>query len=532
MKRLVENYTYNKTTGVITLTGVNIDRDQLLLIVNTTRNVIYYNFADSATKLQTFTQGANTSITLASSVVSASSTHANADALTIYYDDQGNITANIGYAGSYDNGGDSIKIDLSAVRGQDSALFLREGGGNVPISGTVTANLDSTSFVNAVIANNANGDPLAVTANVLAGNTEAIVARQILVGAHGDDFNSGTGRVAVDLVDNVGNSIVQQGNLPIQGTVTASNSEWVLLGTRDWNAITSPWEFFGLNQYSSIRLELGGGGYSEIIAYEASYSYDRFWFWDGDSRMPGFQTLTFIGNSYTAPVQYDYIRFSIVVESPSDPCVAKLYAKKNFTNLGLTNQQLRENPLPISGTVTATDLGVKADAVATTDTGTFSVIALIKRGLQNWTSLLAKIPTLVSGRIPVDGSGVTQPVSGPLTDTQLRATAVPVSGTVTTNAGTGTFNISDKGSTGESNVTSFTSTSSAVLKASNSNRKLLTIFNEGNGTLFILLGSGTASTSNYSFRLLGGDYYELEKYTGELNAIFASSGTAKVTEIT
>jgi hypothetical protein len=31
---------------------------------------------------------------------------------------------------------------------------------------------------------------------------------------------------------------------------------------------------------------------------------------------------------------------------------------------------------------------------------------------------------------------------------------------------------------------------------------------------------------------LGGDYYELEKYTGELNAIFASSGTAKVTEIT
>lgn len=49
--------------------------------------------------------------------------------------------------------------------------------------------------------------------------------------------------------------------------------------------------------------------------------------------------------------------------------------------------------------------------------------------------------TPVSGRLPVDGSGVTQPVSGTvavtgtqtdaLTDTQLRATAVPVSGTVT-----------------------------------------------------------------------------------------------------
>ena len=34
------------------------------------------------------------------------------------------------------------------------------------------------------------------------------------------------------------------------------------------------------------------------------------------------------------------------------------------------------------------------------------------------------------------------PVSGPLTDTQLRATAVPISGTVTANAGTGTQNVS------------------------------------------------------------------------------------------
>jgi hypothetical protein len=40
------------------------------------------------------------------------------------------------------------------------------------------------------------------------------------------------------------------------------------------------------------------------------------------------------------------------------------------------------------------DLGAQADAVATTDTGTFSVIAFIKRGMQNWTSLLARIPAL------------------------------------------------------------------------------------------------------------------------------------------
>jgi hypothetical protein len=92
------------------------------------------------------------------------------------------------------------------------------------------------------------------------------------------------------------------------------------------------------------------------------------------------------------------------------------------------------NGIAISGTVTAVDLGAKADAVASTDTGTFSVIALIKRGLQNWTSLLAKIPALVSGRIPVDGSGVTQPVSGTITAAQ--ATAANLNATV---VGSGSF---------------------------------------------------------------------------------------------
>ena len=46
-------------------------------------------------------------------------------------------------------------------------------------------------------------------------------------------------------------------------------------------------------------------------------------------------------------------------------------------------------------------------------------------------SIDSKTPALTSGRVPVDGSGVVQPVSGPLTDTQLRASAVPVSGPLT-----------------------------------------------------------------------------------------------------
>jgi hypothetical protein len=80
------------------------------------------------------------------------------------------------------------------------------------------------------------------------------------------------------------------------------------------------------------------------------------------------------------------------------------------------------------------NIGAKSDAVATTDTGSFSVISFIKRGLENWTTLLDRIPALVSGRIPVDGSGVTQPVSGPLTNTQLRESPVPSSVAVASSA--------------------------------------------------------------------------------------------------
>jgi hypothetical protein len=152
------------------------------------------------------------------------------------------------------------------------------------------------------------------------------------------------------------------------------------------------------------------------------------------------------------------------------------------------------------GSVTVTAIGATTDTVAINDTGTFSIIALIKRGLQNWTSLLAKIPALVSGRIPVDGSGVTQPVSIALSTTPA--------------------------------VTTFTSITSATLIASNASRKMLTIQNTGAGILYVLFGTGTASSTNFSLQMNSGDFYENNYYNGQMNAIFATAGTAYVTSLT
>lgn len=77
------------------------------------------------------------------------------------------------------------------------------------------------------------------------------------------------------------------------------------------------------------------------------------------------------------------------------------------------------------------DLGSAADAAAASDTGASSIVSLIKRSLQRWTTLLERIPALVSGRIPVDGSGVTQPVSAVTRACLGRQTINLVAGTVT-----------------------------------------------------------------------------------------------------
>lgn len=51
------------------------------------------------------------------------------------------------------------------------------------------------------------------------------------------------------------------------------------------------------------------------------------------------------------------------------------------------------------------DIGAPADAAATSDTGSFSIIALLKRGMTNWTALLGRIPVLVGTLMPVEPLG-------------------------------------------------------------------------------------------------------------------------------
>lgn len=86
---------------------------------------------------------------------------------------------------------------------------------------------------------------------------------------------------------------------------------------------------------------------------------------------------------------------------------------------GLTDAQLRATPLPISGTVTAT----LAEPISVDDNGGSLTVDAVDLDVRNLLFATDKVD--VSGSTAVG-------VTGPLTDTQLRATPVPVSGTVAT----------------------------------------------------------------------------------------------------
>jgi hypothetical protein len=109
---------------------------------------------------------------------------------------------------------------------------------------------------------------------------------------------------------------------------------------------------------------------------------------------------------------------------------------------GLTDEELRAAPLDVTGTVSVnvglTDAQLRAQALAVS--GTFWQATQPVSGtvaVSNHPSTMPVTGTFWQATQPVSGTfwQATQPVSGPLTDAQIRATALPVSGTVTVNVG-------------------------------------------------------------------------------------------------
>jgi hypothetical protein len=115
-------------------------------------------------------------------------------------------------------------------------------------------------------------------------------------------------------------------------------------------------------------------------------------------------------------------------------------------------------------------------------------------------------------------------VTGPLTNAELRATPVPITGTVS----------STPASSASSSVTSVASSATNVqLLASNTSRKAFSVYNESTAILYLKLGT-TASLTSYTLQIPTNSYYESQDliYTGEVDAIWsAANGSARITEL-
>lgn len=192
------------------------------------------------------------------------------------------------------------------------------------------------------------------------------------------------------------------------------------------------------------------------------------------------------------------------------------------------------NPLSLD---TAGNLRVLGSGFVTTTAPTYTT------STPNFLSLTT------TGLLRVDGSGVTQPVSGTVTANAgtgnfnvigtgtagtaatgvvtvqgiAGGTAIPVSGTFTTN----------KSTTGTMSSVGASVTSVTVL-ASNGSRVGAAFYNDSSSVAFLAISATAASATAFTIRLLPNSYTDLDlDYTGQCNAIWTTaSGSMRVTEWT
>ena len=652
MKQIAPNYSYNKTTGVITLTGVNIDRDQLLLIVNTTRNVTYYNFADSTTTLQAFTQGANTSVTLATSVVSASSTHANADALTIYYDDQSSVVSvktdldvnasqpcvalafdspggvqRVGNTNGFpirpmqDGSGNSIPLAISGT-------VTSQAGGETPTSGTATLTndtrweLDTEGFGHIaieIISSGVTWSPSGVAAQAYNGTAPGnadILAPAGIRYRHSSDtsvapltalnniyYNLGIGPTVgngygTNLVRVDGSNTTSLA-LPTTGTryflFDLTTSRFALRPFFSAGTVTVKYRLYKEKHpfFSARNIVVTGEGSLGAVKVEPFGTSNVYV--DGgflDSGTISYVSAIADGDGSTFGLDRN---FPVEVQNPVSVSGAVGTFNNNLVNAGTIFSYVS------AGNYGLFDAGTDADYVEfrlngggggfthnialsvgnspfTTAAGTASGTVVVfndkyPSAQGDTTAYRFSNTTLNSGsfgsyvfslwagsvkyryvRIDVTGggggswagvfnsyrsSGLAPINSGGNGGDNRILNRVPIAGVVDINSCTsslpctvsGTVNTYPQQGATPTN-SNFTSTTSATLASAVAGREVLTVFNEGAGTLFINVGA-SASTTSYQVRLLSGDYWEAP--AGQLSlqhsAIFGSAGTARVTQV-
>jgi len=327
MKQIWPTYAYSPTTNVLTLTGLNIDRDQLLLVTAADRGRIMYNFADSSVTASAFTSGANTALTLVATTAGLTTTAA----LVIYYDDQlasatvtvsslpaisGTVTADAGsgfpgviYSGilQYIDSEGSIPVSINPLpAGTNRIGVVTIGAGTVTIAAG-TAQIGSVTVGNSVTIGSLPSNATGFFGDGKNNLYELFQSAALNIGFISDNVPIGSLPAGTAQIGSVTASI--SGTVPISiSSVTVGNSVTIVSLPAISGTVTA--NVFGLDQQDGTS-----SGKIPIIGFETGIE-------DGNS-------------GYVVPVQ---------ISNTSGAIGAS-------------------NALPISGTVTANTFALQGTAV-------------------------------------------------------------------------------------------------------------------------------------------------------------------------
>src|SRR5260221_593457 len=168
--------------------------------------------------------------------------------------------------------------------------------------------------------------------------------------------------------------------------------------------------------------------------------------------------------------------------------------------------------------------GAMANAAATTDAGTFTFMALVKRLLGKLLVGQQTMAASVGVVIASDQSNL------PGNTKQLNGTTISVNAG---NRDAGTQRIIESGNPTPTVTQVGSSATSATILAANANKKGTLFFNDSTAILYLLYGIGTASTTNYSVQIPAKGYFEDPfHYTGGFSGIWsAANGFVYCTEV-
>lgn len=198
----------------------------------------------------------------------------------------------------------------------------------------------------------------------------------------------------------------------------------------------------------------------------------------------------------------------------------------------LTDTQLRATAVPVSGPLTDTQIRATPLPVSgTVSVGNFPASTEIANDVGN--------PVPVSGTVTATGPltdtqlrAAPVVVSGPLTDTQLRAAAVGVSGPLTDAQLRATaVPVVSSGATASAPATLSIAATAAAVLAANANRKSVLIQNTS-AAATVYVGYGSNPTAASGIRLQPGESLYEDRFTGAIHALASVAVSVPYVEVT